>query len=72
MSDDKKMIEYKVATFDDESDYFDNVKLELDYSISITEGAMELGRDKIKNRRSTCVTVTEIWMTRNSSRICSL
>ena len=51
MSDDKKMIEYKVATFDDESDYFDNVKLELDYSISITEGAMELGRDKIKEQK---------------------
>ena len=27
MSDDKKMTEYKITTFDDESDYFDNVEL---------------------------------------------
>ena len=51
MSDDKKMTEYKITTFDDESDYFDNVELELDYSISVTEGAMELGKDKIKEQK---------------------
>lgn len=34
-----------------EQDYFDNVILELDYSISITEGAIELAEDSIKEQK---------------------
>lgn len=36
---------------EDEEDYFDNVEMELDYSISITEGSMELGKDNIKEQK---------------------
>ena len=34
-----------------EEDYLDNVEMELDYSISITDGAMELGKDNIKEHK---------------------
>lgn len=34
-----------------EEDYLDNVEMELDYSISITDGAMELGKDNIKEQK---------------------
>ena len=40
MAENKDLEEYKVSTMEDEEDYFDNVEMELDYSISITEGSM--------------------------------
>lgn len=42
---------YKPDTFEDEEDYFDNVDMELDYSISLANGAIELGRDSIKEQK---------------------
>ncbi|RGD39538.1 superfamily I DNA and RNA helicase [Coprococcus sp. AM14-16] len=51
MAENKDLEEYKVSTMEDEEDYFDNVEMELDYSISITEGSMELGKDNIKEQK---------------------
>ena len=41
MAENKNLEGYKISTMEDEEDYFDNVEMELDYSISITEGSME-------------------------------
>lgn len=51
MAENKDLEEYKISTMEDEEDYFDNVEMELDYSISITEGSMELGKDNIKEQK---------------------
>jgi DNA helicase-2/ATP-dependent DNA helicase PcrA len=48
MAENKDLEGYKISTMEDEEDYFDNVEMELDYSISITEGSMELGKDNIE------------------------
>ena len=71
MAENKDLEGYKISTMEDEEDYFDNVEMELDYSISITEGSMELGKDNIKEQKSTCVTAMETWTTRSSCRTCS-
>lgn len=51
MAENKNLEKYKISTMEDEEDYFDNVEMELDYSISITEGSMELGKDNIKEQK---------------------
>lgn len=51
MAENKDLGKYKISTMEDEEDYFDNVEMELDYSISITEGSMELGKDNIKEQK---------------------
>ena len=51
MAENKDLEGYKISTMEDEEDYFDNVEMELDYSISITEGSMELGKDNIKEQK---------------------
>lgn len=51
MAENKNLEGYKISTMEDEEDYFDNVEMELDYSISITEGSMELGKDNIKEQK---------------------
>lgn len=42
---------YVPTSFEKEEDYFDNVELELDYSISVTEGETELKKDSIKEQK---------------------
>lgn len=42
---------YDPADAEREQDYFDNVELELDYSISVTQGAIELSKDSIKEQK---------------------
>ena len=52
MAENKDLGKYKISTMEDEEDYFDNVEMELDYSISITEGSMEHGKDNIKEKKN--------------------
>ena len=42
MAENKDMENYRATSAEEEEDYFDNVELELDYSISVTEGSVEL------------------------------
>lgn len=45
------MEEYKASSFEDEEDYYDNVCLELEYSMSLADGAAQLGKDSILEQK---------------------
>lgn len=51
MAENKDMENYRATSAEEEEDYFDNVELELDYSISVTEGSVELKKDSIKEQK---------------------
>lgn len=51
MENNKDKSEYKASSFEQEEDYLDNVELELDYSISVAEGELELGRESISEQK---------------------
>ena len=71
MAENKDMENYRATSAEEEEDYFDNVELELDYSISVTEGSVELKKDSIKEQKK-YMRAMAIWMMRSSFRTCSL